>query len=121
MNLLKFGIAGYGKMGKIREQTISDSQDASLVAIFEITEFNHPKSTSDKKKPYMQRYNNMIGSETLLASVFVLVLAIARRPPISRTQFLKTFARTVFTCFCVSFCEPMQKHRMWVEKAKIVC
>ena len=25
MNLLKFGIAGYGKMGKIREQTISDS------------------------------------------------------------------------------------------------
>jgi predicted dehydrogenase len=39
MNLLKFGIAGYGKMGKIREQTLSDSPNASLVAIFEIAEY----------------------------------------------------------------------------------
>tara|TARA_B100000787_G_scaffold8979_1_gene6826 strand:+ start:2771 stop:3766 length:996 start_codon:yes stop_codon:yes gene_type:complete len=39
MNLLKFGIAGYGKMGKIREQTLSDSPNASLIAIFEIMEY----------------------------------------------------------------------------------
>ena len=39
MSLLKFGIAGYGKMGKIREQTLSDSPNASLIAIFEITEY----------------------------------------------------------------------------------
>ena len=39
MNLLKFGIAGYGKMGKIREQTISGSESASLVAIYEINDY----------------------------------------------------------------------------------
>ena len=39
MNLLKFGIAGYGKMGKIREKTLSDSPNASLIAIFEIMEY----------------------------------------------------------------------------------
>jgi predicted dehydrogenase len=40
MNLFKFGIAGYGKMGKIREQTLSDFQNTSLVAIFEINEYD---------------------------------------------------------------------------------
>ena len=41
MEQVKFGIAGYGKMGKIREQSICDSPDAQLVSIYEITEHTH--------------------------------------------------------------------------------
>ena len=39
MNILKFGIAGYGKMGKIRERTIANDLNTELVAIYEIN--NH--------------------------------------------------------------------------------
>ena len=39
MNILKFGIAGYGKMGKIREKTIANNKNTELVAIYEIN--NH--------------------------------------------------------------------------------
>jgi len=38
MKQVQFGIAGYGKMGKIREQSIARSQDAKLISIYEITE-----------------------------------------------------------------------------------
>jgi len=38
---VKFGIAGYGKMGKIREQSINDSDNAALVSIYEIAENEH--------------------------------------------------------------------------------
>lgn len=38
---LKFGIAGYGKMGKIREKSIEKSSDAALVSIYDISEKNH--------------------------------------------------------------------------------
>ena len=36
MNILKFGIAGYGKMGKIREQAIANNENTELVAIYDI-------------------------------------------------------------------------------------
>jgi len=41
MKQLKFGIAGYGKMGKIREISILESNDAKLISIYDITS---PKS-----------------------------------------------------------------------------
>ena len=41
MEPIKFGIAGYGKMGRIREQSIFASKDAKLVSIYEITEHTH--------------------------------------------------------------------------------
>ena len=41
MDQLRFGIAGYGKMGKIREQSIIDSENATLVSIYEIAEHEH--------------------------------------------------------------------------------
>jgi predicted dehydrogenase len=41
MNKLKFGIAGYGKMGKIREKSILESKDASLISIYDITNHSH--------------------------------------------------------------------------------
>jgi predicted dehydrogenase len=40
MNVLKFGIAGYGKMGKIRERTISSCINTELIAIYEINDHN---------------------------------------------------------------------------------
>ena len=39
MNVLKFGIAGYGKMGKIRERTIANNEYTKLVAIYEINDY----------------------------------------------------------------------------------
>ena len=41
MDHLKFGIAGYGKMGKIREIAIANSKDAELIAIFEINDYQY--------------------------------------------------------------------------------
>jgi len=41
MDQLKFGIAGFGKMGKIREITIANSKDAKLIAIFEINDYQY--------------------------------------------------------------------------------
>jgi predicted dehydrogenase len=38
---IRFGIAGYGKMGKIREQAINESSYATLVSIYDISECNH--------------------------------------------------------------------------------
>ena len=41
MKQLKFGIAGYGKMGKIREMFILESNDAELISIYDITNPRH--------------------------------------------------------------------------------
>ena len=41
MKQLKFAIAGYGKMGRIRENTILKSPNAKLVAIYDITNPKH--------------------------------------------------------------------------------
>ena len=41
MKQIKFGIAGYGKMGKIREESILNSPDAKLISIYEVLEYAH--------------------------------------------------------------------------------
>lgn len=41
MNKIRFGIAGYGKMGKIRENTIYESEECELVSIFDISHCKH--------------------------------------------------------------------------------
>jgi predicted dehydrogenase len=73
MNLLKFGIAGYGKMGKIREQSISDSQYASLVAIFEITEYE----CNDKRVYKCNSFDELINLDidAIIISSYVSVAA----------------------------------------------
>ncbi|MBT6206673.1 MAG: gfo/Idh/MocA family oxidoreductase, partial [Francisellaceae bacterium] len=38
MDQLKFGIAGYGKMGKIREKSIFNSSDAVLISVYDNTD-----------------------------------------------------------------------------------
>ena len=73
MNLLKFGIAGYGKMGKIREQTLSDSPIASLVAIFEITEYE----CKDKSVQKCNSFDELIklDIDAIIISSYVSVAA----------------------------------------------
>ncbi len=41
MNQLRFAIAGFGKMGKIREQSIRESKNAQLIAIFDLKNKKH--------------------------------------------------------------------------------
>ena len=38
MNILKFGIVGYGKMGKIRERTLANNANTELMAIYEMND-----------------------------------------------------------------------------------
>ena len=45
MDLLKFGIAGYGKMGKIREESIFNSSDAILVSVYDNTNHEYKKNS----------------------------------------------------------------------------
>ena len=45
MNLLKFGISGYGKMGKIREKSISSSSEAILSSVFDNTNHEYTKNS----------------------------------------------------------------------------
>ena len=73
MNILKFGIAGYGKMGKIREQTISDSQNASLVAIFEITDYECKEKSTHKCNSFDELIN--LDIDAVIISSYVSVAA----------------------------------------------
>lgn len=41
MNKIRIGIAGYGKMGKIREKTICESEETELISIFDISHCEH--------------------------------------------------------------------------------
>ena len=46
MKQIKFGIAGYGKMGRIREESILTSSNAKLMSIYEVSDYSHnDKST----------------------------------------------------------------------------
>ena len=42
---IKFGIAGYGKMGKIREKSIQESEDSLLISIFDIDQRKQKNDT----------------------------------------------------------------------------
>ena len=44
MNQIRFGIAGYGKMGKIREKSISSSDDSVVVAVYDNTNHEYEKN-----------------------------------------------------------------------------
>ena len=73
MNLLKFGIAGYGKMWKIREQTLSDSPNALLVAIFEITEYECNEKSAHKCNSFDELIN--LDIDAVIISSYVSVAA----------------------------------------------
>ena len=59
MDRLKFGIAGYGKMGKIREIAIANSKDAELIAIFEINDYQY----SDDSVIQCKSFDELLSAE----------------------------------------------------------
>jgi predicted dehydrogenase len=71
MNLLKFGIAGYGKMGRIREQTLSDSKYASLISIFEINDYECKNKNIYKSNSFEELIN--LDIDAIIISSYVSV------------------------------------------------
>lgn len=73
MKQIKFGIAGYGKMGKIREQSIVRSSGAELISIFEITE----NVEHDDKIILCNSFEELLDSEVdaVIVSAYVKVAA----------------------------------------------
>ena len=59
MNVIKFGIAGYGKMGKIREKSIFDSPEARLVSIYDVEDYTH----SDKEIINCKSFDELLATD----------------------------------------------------------
>ena len=73
MDQLKFGIAGFGKMGKIREIAIANSQEAELIAIYEINDYQY----SDDSVIQCKSFDELLSSEidAVIISSYVSVAA----------------------------------------------
>ena len=71
MEKLKIGIAGYGKMGRIREKTIQESEEAEVIAIYDVENHEH----SDEKVKICNSYQELLesGAEAIVISVYVNV------------------------------------------------
>ena len=73
MNQLKFGIAGYGKMGKIREKSIVESNDTCVVAIYDIANYKNNNKSIIHCKSYKELLETDI--DAVIVSAFVSVAA----------------------------------------------
>lgn len=73
MAKLKIGIAGYGKMGQIREKTIQESGEAEVTAIYDVENHEH----SDEKVKLCSSYQELLDSDVdaVVISVYVNVAA----------------------------------------------
>jgi len=73
MNVIKFGIAGYGKMGKIREKSIFDSPNARLVSIYEVEDYTH----SDQEIIQCKSFDELLETDidAVVVSAYVSVAA----------------------------------------------
>lgn len=73
MEQIKFGIAGYGKMGKIREESIINSNHAKLISIYEISEHAH----DDKNIILCDSYAKLLETDidAVIVSAYVKVAA----------------------------------------------
>jgi predicted dehydrogenase len=71
--MIKFGIAGYGKMGKIREKSIFDSPNATLVSIYDVADCTHP----DKNIIQCKSFNELLATniDAVVVSAYVSVSA----------------------------------------------
>ena len=69
MNQLKIGIVGYGKMGKIREQSIIDSDETKLVAVYEVSN----KQNSSKNIIHCKSYTELLEADVdaIIVSAYV--------------------------------------------------
>ena len=73
MEKLKIGIAGYGKMGQIREKTIQESKEARVTAIYDVENHEH----SDNKIKLCNSYQELLDSDVdaVVISAYVNVAA----------------------------------------------
>jgi predicted dehydrogenase len=73
MEKLKIGIAGYGKMGRIREKSIIESNEAELISIYDIAEHQH----HDKNIRLCNSFDELINSgvDAIIVSAYVKVAA----------------------------------------------
>ena len=73
MNKVKFGIAGYGKMGKIREESILNSPDTKLISIYEVSECHH----NDKDIVQCNSFDELLATDidAVIVSAYVSVAA----------------------------------------------
>ena len=73
MAKLKIGIAGYGKMGRIREKTIQDFDKAEVTAIYDVENHEH----SDRRIKLCSSYQELLDSDVdaVVISVYVNVAA----------------------------------------------
>ena len=73
MNQLKFGIAGYGKMGKIREKSIVESNDTCVVAIYDVANYKNNSKSIIHCRSYKELLETDI--DAVIVSAFVSVAA----------------------------------------------
>ncbi len=73
MRKLKIGIAGYGKMGQIRERTIQESGEAEVAAIYDVEDHEH----SDERIKLCNSYQELLESDVdaIVISVYAKVAA----------------------------------------------
>lgn len=71
MEKIKIGIAGYGKIGKIRENVIQLSNHAELISIYDVAYFDHP----DKKIKKCHSYQELLdsGVDAIIVSAYAKV------------------------------------------------
>ena len=69
MNVINFGIAGYGKMGKIRERSIFESPNTNLISIYESSDLIQP----DKKIIQCKSFEDLLETniDAVMVSVYV--------------------------------------------------
>jgi len=70
---IKFAIAGYGKMGKIREKSIMESDDAQLISIYEVVDHEY----HDKNIILCDSYEELLSTDVdaVIVSAYVKVAA----------------------------------------------
>ena len=74
MNKIKFGIVGYGKMGKIREESILNSKTATVIAICDNSNFENIDDSVIRCDSYDELLKMDI--DAVIVSAYVSVAAL---------------------------------------------
>ena len=71
MGKIKIGIAGYGKIGKIRDNAIQSSNYAELISIYDVVSFDHPNKKIRKCHSYQELLDS--GVDAIIVSAYAKV------------------------------------------------
>lgn len=73
MKQIKCGIAGYGKMGRIREASIAASEDTRLVSLYEVNDHEHHDQSVKLCSSYQELLETNV--DAIIVSAYVKVAA----------------------------------------------